>query len=359
MARASISWASSWVVLALAAMSCVQAVAAENKPTTSTVTLGDEYWIRANVFQQQRRIQVYLPSSYHSSQQRYPVLYLLDGDAYYVSVSGTVRLLSESSGRIPETIVVSIPNVARARELAPPVSQPKPGDEPYEADQFLQFLKQDLIPWVESHYRTQPFRIIVGHSRGGLFTLYTFLNSPDTFNAYLALSPALWWDDEAVVKDAPEKLKGIKPGKSMRFLYLSAGHESIEITEPTARVAKLLEQTQPAGLRWRYDYLANENHMSSHLPSTIAGLQMVFADLQVPERIILSQGLAGVEAHYAKLQQTYGYELRPSHAMLTWIGGFLEQQDQPKAAAEFFQRAQQLYPDHQPLLRDWPARPLQ
>lgn len=350
----------SWLAVVLAAlMSCAHLAAAENQPTTSPIALGNEYWIRTNVFQQQRRIQVYLPSSYHSSQQRYPVLYLLDGDAYYVSVAGTVRLLSESSGRIPETIVVSIPNVARARELAPPVTQPKPGDEPYKADQFLRFLKDDLMPWVETNYRTQPFRILVGHSRGGLFTLYTFLNSSETFNAYLALSPALWWDDEAVVKGAPEQLKKLQPGKATRFLYLSAGHESVEITEPTARVAKLLEQMQLAGLRWRYDYLANENHMSSHLPSTLAGLQMVFADLQVPEATILAQGLAGVEAHYAKLRQTYGFELRPSHAMLSWMGGFLEQQDQPKAAAEFFQRARQLYPDHPPLLRDWPARPLQ
>ncbi|WP_129780680.1 alpha/beta hydrolase [Peristeroidobacter soli] len=325
----------------------------------SPIRVGDEHWVRSEVFKQQRRVQVYLPSSYGTSQARYPVLYLLDGDAYYLSVAGIVRQLGESSGRIPETIVVAIPNVARAQELAPPKRKPKADEARYDADRFLQFLEQDLIPWVDAQYRTEPFRIIVGHSRGGLFTLYTFLNAPDTFNAYLALSPALWWDDQALVQEAPAKLRALKAGKATRFLYLSAGHESVEITEPTARMARLLGQSQPAGLRWRYDYLANENHMSSHLPSTYAGLQMVFADLQVSDAALLSQGLAGVESHYAGLQRIYGYPLRPSRAMLSWMGNFLDQQGRPEQAAAFYRRAEQLYPNHPPLMRDWPARPLQ
>jgi hypothetical protein len=112
-------------------------------------------------------------------------------------------------------------------------------------------------------------------------------------------------------------------------------------------------------LRWRYDYLANETHMSSHLPGTIAGLQMVFADLQVPDAMLLSQGLGGVESHYAGLQRIYGFELRPSQAMLSWMGSFLIQQGREEQAAPFFRRAAQLYPNHPPLMRDWPARPLQ
>lgn len=325
----------------------------------NSIRVGEEHWVRSQVFKQQRRVQVYLPSSYQTSQARYPVLYLLDGDAYYLSVTGTVRMLSESSGRIPEMIVVSIPNVDRAHELTPPVRKPKPNKEPYLADKFLRFLKQDLIPWVDAHYRTQPFRLLVGHSRTGLFTFYTFLNSPDTFDAYLALSPSLWWDDGALVKEAPEKLRAMKPGKATRFLYLAAGHESVEITEPTGRLAQLLELSRPPGLRWRYDYLASENHMSSHLPGMLAGLQMVFADLQVPDATLLSHGLAGAESHYAGLQRIYGFELRPSHAMLSWMGSFLSQQGREEEAVAFFRRAEQLYPDHPPLMRDWPARPLQ
>lgn len=270
--RLSLGRSSSWLVLlAVSALLSGYAAAAGNEAPASIVRTGEELWVPSKVFQQQRRVQVYLPSSYEVTQARYPVLYLLDGDAYYTSVAGMVRLLSESSGRIPEMIVVSIPNVARGRELAPPLRRPKPDEDVYAADLFHRFLKQDLIPWVEAHYRTQPFRLIVGHSRGGLFAFYTLLNWPDTFDAYLALSPAIWWDDEILVREAPEKLRALRPGRAMRFLYLSAGRESAEITGPATRVAKILEQIHPAGLQWQYEYLAKENHMSSHLPSTYAG----------------------------------------------------------------------------------------
>src|SRR5688500_7332142 len=120
-ARSRAFWTSSFALLLSVAIGFGQAAAAEDGPAASPVRLGDEYWVRSQVFQQQRRVQVYLPSSYGTSQARYPVLYLLDGDVYYVSVAGTVRMLSESSGRIPEMIVVSIPNVARERELGPPL----------------------------------------------------------------------------------------------------------------------------------------------------------------------------------------------------------------------------------------------
>ena len=343
----------------LAMLPASYALAADSGALSSVVTTGEELWVSSRVFQQQRRVQVYLPSGYHLSQAQYPVLYLLDGDVYYTAVAGMVRLLSESSGRIPEMIVVSIPNVARARELAPPLHNPKPGDEVFAADVFQRFLAEDLIPWVEARYRTEPFRILVGHSRGGLFALHTLLNSPDTFDAYLALSPALWWDDENILRDAVEKLRALRPGRSQRFLYLAAAHESVEIIRPTARAAKLLRQTRPAGLQWKHEYLANENHMSSHLPGTLAGLQWVFAGLQVPDAVILSQGLAGVEKHYAALHAQYGFELQPSYAMLAWVAGFLDQQGRASEAQKFLKRANELYPAHPPLMRDWPALPLQ
>jgi predicted alpha/beta superfamily hydrolase len=358
--RGSLARLGQLMLLGLAALlPARQATAIESAVSPTPVITGEELWVPSKVFQLQRRVQIYLPSGYERSKARYPVLYLLDGDAYYTAVAGMVRNLSESSGRIPEMIVVSIPNVDRSHELAPAVRNPKPGEAPFLAHQFHQFLKDDLIPWVDANYRTEPFRILVGHSRGGLFSLYTLLNWPDTFQAYLALSPALWWDDEQIMQDMDTKLRAVRAGRAMRFLYLSAAHESVEISRPAARVAKLLEQIRPAGLQWSYEYMAKENHMSSHLPGTLAGLQSVFADLQVPDAVILSQGLPGVEKHYAGLKAKYGFELRPSFAMLMWISGFLDQQGNPAEAAKFTRRAQDLYPDHAPLMRDWPARPLQ
>jgi len=343
------------LVLALTLLA-IPAVAGEALPDITTT--GQTFWVASKAFREQRQVQVYLPSSYQLNDSRYPVLYLLDGDAYYTVVAGLVRNLSESSGRIPEMIVVSIPNVARQRELAVPLRSPKAEDVKPTGDVFHQFLATDLIPWVEAHYRTAPFRILIGHSLGGLYSVYTLLNWPNTFDAYLALSPALWFDDQNIMRDAESKLRGLPPGRSTRFLYLMAAHESVEITEPAAHLAKLLQETRPRGLQWSYEFLEKENHMSSFVPGTLAGLQALFSGLQVPEPVILAEGLAGVEKHYAGLKDIYGFELRPSYAMLNWMGGFLMQQQRKEQAEVFFARAKALYPQHPELLRDWPARSL-
>ncbi len=244
-------------------------------------------------------------------------------------------------------------------ELAPPLRKPKLDEEPYVADRFLQFLKQDLIPWTEAQYRTQPFRILVGHSLTGLFTLHTFLNSPDTFNAYLALSPALWWDDEALMQEAPGKLRALQPGQATRFLYLAAGHESVEITEPTGRWhGSWSKLSCPDG--WRYDYLPEAK---SHVESSAGHYRRVCRwcspICKCRTQRCCRKGWPVSSRITPGCNESADSKLRPSHAMLSWMGSFLIQQGREKEAAPFFERAAQLYPNHPPLMRDWPARPLQ
>ena len=66
------------------------------------------------------------------------------------------------------------------------------------ADRFLEFIDGELKPWVNENFRTEPFEILGGHSFGGLFAVHVMLNRPDSFDAYIAVSPSLWWDDRVV-----------------------------------------------------------------------------------------------------------------------------------------------------------------
>ena len=67
------------------------------------------------------------------------------------------------------------------------------------ADKFRAFIRSEVIPYVENHYRTAPFRILAGHSVGGLFAIDTLARQPDLVHVYLAVSPSLWWDRGALV----------------------------------------------------------------------------------------------------------------------------------------------------------------
>ena len=101
-------------------------------------------------------------------------------------------------------IIVAIVNVDRNRDYTPTYAPKQKGGLEFptsgKADKFLEFLKSELFPYVESNYRTQPYRIITGWSLGGLFTVFTYLEHPEYFSAYLAISPSLWWDNESMLK---------------------------------------------------------------------------------------------------------------------------------------------------------------
>ena len=304
------------------------AAAAPSAPGAIEIGRGVTLW--SEVLSESRPLQIHLPASYETTRAHYPVLYLLDGDRNFLHALGAVEFLA-SGGRIPEHIVVSIPNVDRTRDLTPC----KQGGEPCGADRFLRFLQQELIPWVDKEYRTERFRTLVGHSRGGQFAFYTLLNQPDAFNGYIAISPALWINDAAIFGKAAAQLAKLP---AQRFLYFSDGNESVEITANVTRMVGVLEQQHPAALQWSHEHFGEDQHATTPHKSLYNGLERIFSGLNVDREVILTQGLAGVDAHYARLEARYGFKIEPPRGMLEWMGYFLLQQDRPAAALAFFER---------------------
>jgi hypothetical protein len=128
------------------------------------------------------RLSIALPLSYASSDATYPVLYLLDPD-WTFGVATSIRTI----GPLPEIIIVGIgyPIDANFTEL-------RERDYVTEADNFLRFIDTELIPFIDSNYRTEPSeRAIAGWSFGGYFTLYTLFHNSENFNRYIAISPVL------------------------------------------------------------------------------------------------------------------------------------------------------------------------
>ncbi len=148
----------------------------------SSTTLGREY-----------QLAVSLPESYASSQQRYPVVYLLDGDLIFGMAASLTPLLNWLSN-VPDLIIVGInygirsyEEWAQLREKDFKIPEVKDAPSDSHADRFLTALKQEIIPFVESEYRTYPNgRIIYGYSSSGFFVLYSLFNEPGLFRTYLA-----------------------------------------------------------------------------------------------------------------------------------------------------------------------------
>ncbi|MFT5755842.1 MAG: putative alpha/beta superfamily hydrolase [Alteromonadaceae bacterium] len=143
-------------------------------------------------------IQVALPNRYQESQTRYPVVYLLDANNDFPLVTSISRRLYQEDNLNPIIIVgISYKKDAyihRTADYTPTQSNEK--IKSGQANKFIEVIKQEVIPLIDSTYRTQTDnRTIAGHSLGGLFGAYQIIKNGDLFNKYIISSPSLWWDN--------------------------------------------------------------------------------------------------------------------------------------------------------------------
>jgi len=175
--------------------------------------IGRTFQIQSRVLGEQRTIDVSLPAGYATdTTQRYPVLVVLDGEFEHQIAASAARFYA-SSGQVPALIVVGVRNVNRMRDMTPtPVAGFATPPEAANAgvggaDRFLAFLGDELLPYIDGRYRTTPMRVIVGHSLGGLLSIYALARRPDLFIGYVLLEPSVWWNNGQEARAAQAMLR--------------------------------------------------------------------------------------------------------------------------------------------------------
>ena len=180
------------LVIFLAAINIVA-----NAQNEESILIGKKATIFSNILKENRKIWIYDPGQTATNpiaDKRYPVVYVLDGDAHFLSTVGMIQQLSQANGNsiLPEMIVVGIENTNRLRDLTP--SLVTSGNNA-KANPFVNFLETELMPYVDKNYNTAPYKILIGHSLGGLTAIDILTNSPKLFNAYIAIDPSMWYED--------------------------------------------------------------------------------------------------------------------------------------------------------------------
>src|SRR5215470_5707406 len=225
--------------------------AAIAQPPTGTVK---RFVIHSTVLNEDRVVLVRTPPGYETDKLPYPVLYMTDGDAHMGHTASTIEFLTQN-GRIPDLIVVGVTNTDRTRDLTPAKSSDKTpaGDLRFPtsggADNFLKFFETELIPEIEERYRVQPYRILAGHSLGGLFAIHAMITKPGLFNSYIAVSPSLQWENGEALKRAETFLKKQKEMKVS--LFVSIGNEPGAIGTDFDRFKEALSKTNIKDFEWQ------------------------------------------------------------------------------------------------------------
>ena len=301
------------LLLSLSSMAGSQAEADEG------VRIGSLERIQSKVLDEERTLLIGLPTRYEMFKQDLPVLYLLDGKENFHHLAPLIRFLGDH-GRIPKMIVVGIVNTDRVRNFTPTHS-----DKEFDgraktsggAGKFIQFLKQELFPFVEKKYRTAPYRILVGHSLTGMFATHVMLTQSSMFNAYVAVGPYLTWDEKTVIAKIDQTLKKL-PAKNLFFYVSHAGADEaqFEIDSDVKTLCAALKQHAPAGLKWHFSKFEQDNHGSAIHPATADALRHIFSDWPPDPKASVEQLLA----HYKNLSQQYGFAIPIPEGMLNQRG---------------------------------------
>jgi predicted alpha/beta superfamily hydrolase len=188
----------------------------------------------SNVLGNERTLVVYLPPDYDKdTSQKYPVLYMQDGQNLFdeaTSYAGVEWKLDETAQRlitsktIPPIIIVGIYNAGAERtdEFTPPTMSSDA--KKARGDLYAKFVVDEVKPFIDKTYRTQPDRAhtaIGGGSMGGLIALHTAKQSPQTFGAVALMSPWLRIGEKNMLES---DIGACAWAKDMR-IYLEMGEE--------------------------------------------------------------------------------------------------------------------------------------
>jgi predicted alpha/beta superfamily hydrolase len=239
-----------WLALAcnvLALCSCNARAAQAPKPSTAQPNvhvLPTPFVIPG--LNRERTVRIYLPPGYESGRQRYPVLYMHDGQNLFDDatayagewgVDETLNTFAKSRGL--KLIVVGIDNGGADR-----IHELNAWDNPEfgkgEGEQYMAFVVNVLKPWVDQHYRTRSdarHTAIMGSSMGGLISSYAINRYPEVFGTAGIFSPAYWL--------APQMFADTEahpPAHTARIYFYAGGSENESMVPDMKRMVALLKR---------------------------------------------------------------------------------------------------------------------
>jgi len=237
--------------------------------------------IHSRVLNQDRQVYIHVPKVDSADRNKaLPVLYLLDGENHFHILSAYIEYLSHWH-TIPPMIIVGIINADRVKDLTPNhslINFDGKVDSNYKTSggngPFLNFIQQELMPYMEANYKTSPFKIFAGHSFGGNTAINCMLTRPEMFNAYIAISPSLWFGNKYVLQLAKQKLPNLHAGG--KKLFYSVGNEDGTFRNDVLQFDQLLKRNSLRNFDHEYKYYPNEDHMTEPIPAYYDALRFVY-----------------------------------------------------------------------------------
>lgn len=262
--------------------------------------MGEEHPIASKALGDERKLKIWKPQGYESTDQTYPVLYLLDGERWFNYAASLAQLFSEY-GYTPDFIIVGIDTDDRARY---PLFA--------NGERLIQHIEQEVMPIIDAKYRTQGENLLFGWQFAGAFAIEWAAKAPERWKGIFAASPIPLSQSRL---QAFEKNLQDSCFKNLNLLFTTSQNENA--VEPGAiALEELLQKYPEAGVRWKYHKSANEEivsfgHRTTPLSTLYQGLRFHFSDYPLLEFNDLASyekagGFDYVMEYYRQRAKKYG-----------------------------------------------------
>ncbi len=319
--------------------------------STDQITIGSKHFIQSEILSEEREYWVSLPYSYDRkdlSYKKYPIIILLDGNVHFHSVSGMVNFMSSGNTDkrdIPEMIVVALLNVNRERDFTPDKIITRRVNQTGGGDQFLAFLETELIPKIEKEYRTTPYRMLIGHSLGGLFAVHAYMKEQSAFSSFISIDPSFGtWDNEVMDK----KVNAIEQKSFNRPLFLATanwGKRNLRNRDRHIRYFESINRKCVGDLIAEQKYYQEKNHSSVPLPAIYDGLSFIFEGYNYSYRTATDR--EHLVKHFEQFSNRLSYAFPPPEELVNRIGYRFLRSNSPEEqnkALSFFELNAENYP---------------
>ncbi len=222
-----------------------------------------------------REITISLPPTYQkNTSQKYPVLILLDGDFLLDPLQGSLSY-GYYWDDLPEIIIVGINQNKNNERENDCVFNEITGLPEDKGERFFEFIGMELLPYVQSKYRTAPFKMIAGLDvTAGFLNFYLYKENP-IFDAYISMSPEL---PTGMEEQIPERLANIQ--KPIHYYHSSAEGDLKKMRGRIQTMDEAIRKINKPSLNYKYEDFKGASHYSLVLHSIPSAFYQIFSIYQ-------------------------------------------------------------------------------
>lgn len=303
------------------------------------LVMADVVSVNSKILKEDRTAWVYNPANKKES-KTYPVIYVLDGETHFKTVVTMVEYLS-GANVLPPMIIVGILNTNRMRDLTPSMEDSVADSREKKfggGENFMSFIKNELFPVIEAKYAAAPYRILMGHSLGGLTVINTLIQHKDYFNAYVSIDASLWWDKHTLLKKSKSVLA--RESYAGKRLFLAIANrmehgvdtsavqkdttENTELIRYNLELIRSIKTNQQNNLDFDYKYYANDNHGSVSFIAEYDALRFIFDyyKFDLNARYLDNESIrldSLLDAHYKNISKQLGYSVKPAEDLVNGL----------------------------------------